>query len=163
MRVEKLGMGADHLLGSRRRMGFCELSQELRPPARERGVEFLRCAERLAVATRRRDDADLGFGGGEAAKERQRDSYVLLVTDCAAELSLFPPPRQSSSSIREGMPHAQSPGESARRSMGAGPRRRPRRHQYYDPTPASDPWGDYIATVQHVTPSSLSVGDIIWR
>jgi hypothetical protein len=34
---------------------------------------------------------------------------------------------------------------------------------YFDPTPSSDPWGDYVATLQHVAPSSLSVGDIIWH
>jgi Ca2+-binding RTX toxin-like protein len=34
---------------------------------------------------------------------------------------------------------------------------------YFDPTPSSDPWGDYVATLQHVAPSSLSVGDVIWH
>jgi Ca2+-binding RTX toxin-like protein len=32
---------------------------------------------------------------------------------------------------------------------------------YFDPTPSTDPWGDYIATIQGITPSQLSVHDII--
>jgi hypothetical protein len=32
---------------------------------------------------------------------------------------------------------------------------------YFDPTPQTDPWGDYIATIQGITPTQLSVHDII--
>jgi Ca2+-binding RTX toxin-like protein len=32
---------------------------------------------------------------------------------------------------------------------------------YFDATPASNPWGDYVATLQHVSPSSLGAADLV--